>query len=62
MAVRSEERGRGKHLPGVRTTDENHRATPFELFFDLVHVFAITQITPPVGILTMHFCVRDRFG
>ncbi|MEU9888935.1 low temperature requirement protein A [Sphaerisporangium sp. NPDC051011] len=45
MAVRSGERGRGKRLPGVRTTDENHRATPFELFFDLVYVFAITRIT-----------------
>ncbi|WP_214102557.1 low temperature requirement protein A [Acrocarpospora catenulata] len=40
MAVRSQERGRN-----VRATDENHRATPFELFFDLVYVFAITRIT-----------------
>ncbi|GAA0390113.1 hypothetical protein Acor_46730 [Acrocarpospora corrugata] len=30
---------------GVRPTGENHRATPFELFFDLVYVFAVTQVT-----------------
>jgi low temperature requirement protein LtrA len=29
----------------VHPTDELHRATPFELFFDLVYVFAATQIT-----------------
>ncbi|MET9340374.1 low temperature requirement protein A [Nonomuraea sp. NPDC003804] len=29
----------------VRPTAEDHRATPFELFFDLVYVFAITQVT-----------------
>ncbi|MEV4394834.1 low temperature requirement protein A [Nonomuraea sp. NPDC049607] len=29
----------------VRPTGEDHRATPFELFFDLVYVFAITQLT-----------------
>ncbi|WP_037936061.1 low temperature requirement protein A [Streptosporangium roseum] len=28
----------------VRHTDEDHRTTPFELFFDLVYVFAITQL------------------
>ncbi|WP_214317595.1 low temperature requirement protein A [Nonomuraea sediminis] len=36
---------RGKSLPAVRSTDEDHRTTPFELFFDLVYVFAITQLT-----------------
>jgi low temperature requirement protein LtrA len=30
---------------GVRPAGEDHRATPFELFFDLVYVFATTQIT-----------------
>jgi low temperature requirement protein LtrA len=30
---------------GVRPAGESHRATPFELFFDLVYVFATTQIT-----------------
>ncbi|MEO3855394.1 low temperature requirement protein A [Acrocarpospora sp. B8E8] len=30
---------------GVRPTGEDHRATPFELFFDLVYVFAVTQVT-----------------
>jgi low temperature requirement protein LtrA len=29
----------------VRPAGEDHRATPFELFFDLVYVFATTQIT-----------------
>jgi low temperature requirement protein LtrA len=32
-------------LRGVRPVGERHRATPFELFFDLVYVFATTQIT-----------------
>ncbi|WP_433413113.1 low temperature requirement protein A [Microtetraspora malaysiensis] len=32
-------------LPTVRSAGEDHRATPFELFFDLVYVFAITQLT-----------------
>ncbi|MGI5486245.1 low temperature requirement protein A [Microtetraspora malaysiensis] len=36
---------RQKALPTVRSTSEDHRATPFELFFDLVYVFAITQLT-----------------
>ncbi|OWV06832.1 low temperature requirement protein A [Micromonospora wenchangensis] len=31
--------------PAVRPVGEDHRATPFELFFDLVYVFATTQIT-----------------
>jgi hypothetical protein len=29
----------------VRGTDEGHRVTTFELFFDLVFVFAVTQVT-----------------
>jgi low temperature requirement protein LtrA len=36
---------RGRVLGGVRTTGEDHRATTFELFFDLVYVFAATQVT-----------------
>ena len=34
----------------VRPAGEDHRATPFELFFDLVFVFAVTQVT----VLTAH--------
>lgn len=36
---------RGRLLGGVLPTSEGHRATTFELFFDLVYVFAITQVT-----------------
>jgi low temperature requirement protein LtrA len=36
---------RGRVLGGVRSTSEDHRATPFELLFDLVYVFAVTQVT-----------------
>jgi low temperature requirement protein LtrA len=36
---------RGGAPRGIRPTSEDHRATTFELFFDLVYVFAITQIT-----------------
>jgi low temperature requirement protein LtrA len=36
---------RGRALGGVLATSEDHRATPFELFFDLVYVFAVTQVT-----------------
>ncbi|MDM7991324.1 low temperature requirement protein A [Arthrobacter sp. zg-Y877] len=32
-------------LPAVRISDETHRVTTFELFFDLVFVFAFTQVT-----------------
>ncbi|HEY8590934.1 MAG TPA: low temperature requirement protein A [Naasia sp.] len=37
-------------MPGIRilrarTSDETHRVTTFELFFDLVFVFAFTQVT-----------------
>jgi low temperature requirement protein LtrA len=35
----------GNLLGGVRSTGEDHRATPFELLFDLVYVFAVTQVT-----------------
>jgi low temperature requirement protein LtrA len=35
----------GRVLWGVRPTGEDHRATTFELFFDLVYVFAATQVT-----------------
>jgi low temperature requirement protein LtrA len=31
---------RGSLLGGVRPTGEDHRPTPFELFFDLVYVGA----------------------
>ncbi|MFE9187698.1 low temperature requirement protein A [Micromonospora haikouensis] len=31
--------------PAVRPVGQDHRATPFELLFDLVYVFAATQIT-----------------
>jgi low temperature requirement protein LtrA len=36
---------RGRLLGGVRPTSEDHRATTFELFFDLVYVFAVTQVS-----------------
>jgi low temperature requirement protein LtrA len=36
---------RGSLLGGVRPTGEDDRATTFELFFDLVYVFAATQVT-----------------
>jgi low temperature requirement protein LtrA len=35
----------GRVLGGVRPTGEDHRVTTFELFFDLVYVFAATQVT-----------------
>jgi low temperature requirement protein LtrA len=34
----------GRLLGGVRRTGEDHRVTTFELFFDLVYVFAVTQV------------------
>ncbi|MGI5186314.1 low temperature requirement protein A [Dactylosporangium sp. CA-152071] len=37
--------GKQRSLPAVRPVGQDHRATPFELFFDLVYVFATTQIT-----------------
>jgi hypothetical protein len=30
---------------GVQSNDDEHRVTTFELFFDLVFVFAVTQLT-----------------
>jgi hypothetical protein len=36
---------RGRVLGGIRPTGEDHQATTFELFFDLVYVFAATQVT-----------------
>lgn len=33
------------HRRRLLTTDESHRVTPFEVFFDLVFVFAFTRIT-----------------
>ncbi|MEW9552172.1 low temperature requirement protein A [Nonomuraea sp. NPDC050783] len=38
-------RRRPRLLSGARPTGENHRATTFELFFDLVFVFAATRVT-----------------
>ena len=35
----------GGVLGGARPTGEDHRPTTFELFFDLVYVFAMTQVT-----------------
>lgn len=37
--------GRGTSPFGVRPTDSEHRPTMFELLFDLVYVFAATQVT-----------------
>ncbi len=34
-----------RQLGGIRTATETHRVTTFELFFDLVFVFAVTQVT-----------------
>ena len=34
-----------RFLPTPRVSDESHRVTTFELFFDLVFVFAFTQVT-----------------
>src|SRR5437762_3546495 len=45
MVEQHQARRRGRILGGVRPTSEDHRATTFELFFDLVYVFAFTQIT-----------------
>jgi low temperature requirement protein LtrA len=45
MAEHRTTRGRLNALTAVRHTDEAHRATTFELFFDLVYVFAAIQIT-----------------
>ena len=39
------------HRPVLETASDNHRVTTLELFFDLVFVFAITQVT---GYLSHH--------
>jgi len=36
---------RSRVLGSIRPTSDSHVATPFELFFDLVYVFAVTQVT-----------------
>ncbi len=40
-----EQGGLRARLLRARTSDESHRVTTFELFFDLVFVFAFTQVT-----------------
>lgn len=45
MVEQGQVRGRGGVLSGVRLTGEDDRVTTFELFFDLVYVFAATQVT-----------------
>jgi low temperature requirement protein LtrA len=45
MVERHQGQRRGRLLGGVRPTGEDDRVTTFELFFDLVYVFAATQVT-----------------
>ncbi|HEY3259040.1 MAG TPA: low temperature requirement protein A [Pseudonocardiaceae bacterium] len=45
MVEQRQAQRRGRVLGGIRPTSEDHRATTIELFFDLVYVFAVTQIT-----------------
>jgi low temperature requirement protein LtrA len=45
MVEQRQAQRRGRVLGGIRATGEDHRATTFELFFDLVYVFAATQVT-----------------
>ncbi len=45
MVEQDQVQRRGRALAGVRPTSEDHRVTTFELFFDLVYVFAMTQVT-----------------
>ena len=45
MAEQRQVKRLGSLLGGVRPTSEDHRATTFELLFDLVYVFALTQVT-----------------
>ena len=40
MVEQRQAQRRGRVLGGIRPTGEDHRATTFELFFDLVYVFA----------------------
>ena len=42
---RSEERRRVRALGSARPTNQQQRATPLELFFDLASIFAATQVT-----------------
>ncbi|HEX5849863.1 MAG TPA: low temperature requirement protein A [Rubrobacter sp.] len=44
VIARTDERG-SEILGGARPTGENDTVTTFELFFDLVYVFAMTQVT-----------------
>jgi low temperature requirement protein LtrA len=45
MVNQPQVQGPGRLLGGFRPTSEDHRATTFELLFDLVYVFALTQVT-----------------
>jgi low temperature requirement protein LtrA len=45
MVEQRQVRRGGGVLRGVRSTGEDDRVTTFELFFDLVYVFAATQVT-----------------
>ena len=45
MVEQDQVQRRGRILGGVRPTGEDDRVTTFELFFDLVYVFAATQVT-----------------
>jgi low temperature requirement protein LtrA len=45
MVEQRQPQRRGRLVGGVLATSEDHRATPLELFFDLVYVFAVTQVT-----------------
>ena len=45
MQERAEPTGAGRIVGRLRTTDASSRVTTFELFFDLVYVFAFTQVS-----------------
>ena len=45
MVEQRQVRRGGGVLRGIRSTGEDDRVTTFELFFDLVYVFAATQVT-----------------
>jgi low temperature requirement protein LtrA len=55
MADRSSGRRRFLALAAARPTGEKHRVTSFELLFDLVYVFAVTQVT---GYMTREHSAR----
>jgi low temperature requirement protein LtrA len=42
--------------------DQEHRVTPRELFFDLVFVFAFTQVATLVGIVLFAFAMKTIVG